>query len=102
MNAILRLRKGYFSLSHFCTHTNNGFGEIEAFSQNVDKDVVLRIHDLVREGITSVSDIDKCLWYYVHDVLFAEKEKPNCSSRVYFATHADIMYRLHLRKTDSA
>ncbi|XP_077529174.1 uncharacterized protein LOC144141492 [Haemaphysalis longicornis] len=83
-------KRVYVAISDFCAHTNHGFGEIEAFSQTVDKDVVLRIHDLVREGITSVSDIDKCLRYYVHDVLFAEKEKPNCSSRAYFPTHADI------------
>lgn len=44
---------------------------------------------LAREGITPVSDVKKCLHYYVHDVLFANKEKHDSSFRAFFPTHRD-------------
>ncbi|KAH8038094.1 hypothetical protein HPB51_021651 [Rhipicephalus microplus] len=72
------------------SHQNHGFEDMEAFSQNMDKSVAERIQMLAREGITSVSDVKKCLHYYVHDVLFANKEKPDSSCRAFFPTHHDI------------
>ncbi|KAH8036901.1 hypothetical protein HPB51_006962 [Rhipicephalus microplus] len=63
---------------------------MEAFSQNMDKSVAERIQMSAREGITSVSDVKKCLHYYVHDVLFANKEKPDSSCKAFFPTHRDI------------
>ncbi|CAN7944890.1 unnamed protein product [Ixodes hexagonus] len=63
---------------------------MEAFSQNMDRNIAERIQMLAREGITSVSDVKKCLHYYVHDILFASKEKPDSSCRAFFPTHRDI------------
>lgn len=45
---------------------------------------------LAREGITSVTDVKKCLHYYMHDVLFANKEKPKSRCRAFFPTRRDI------------
>ncbi|KAH7965058.1 hypothetical protein HPB49_003106 [Dermacentor silvarum] len=72
------------------SHRNHGFEDMEAFSQNMDRNIAERIQMLAREGITSVSDVKKCLHYYVHDVLIANKEKPDSSCRAFFATHRDI------------
>ncbi|KAL3204122.1 hypothetical protein MRX96_001103 [Rhipicephalus microplus] len=80
----------YVRIADCSSHQNHGFEDMEAFSQNVDKSVAERIQMLAREGITSVSDVKKCLHYYVHDVLFANKEKPDSSSRAFFPTHRDI------------
>ncbi|KAH8029589.1 hypothetical protein HPB51_001776 [Rhipicephalus microplus] len=66
----------YVKIADCSSHQNHGFEDMEAFSQNMDKSVAERIQMLAREGITSVSDVKKCLPYYVHDVLFANKEKP--------------------------
>ncbi|KAL3211498.1 hypothetical protein MRX96_036376 [Rhipicephalus microplus] len=65
----------YVRIADCSSHQNHGFEDMEAFSQNMDKSVAERIQMLAREGITSVSDVKKCLHYYVHDVLFANKEK---------------------------
>lgn len=80
----------YVRIADCSSHQNHGFEDMEAFSQNMDKSVAERIQMLAREGITSVSDVKKCLHYYVHDVLFANKEKPDSSCRAFFPTHRDI------------
>ncbi|XP_075739014.1 uncharacterized protein LOC119186941 [Rhipicephalus microplus] len=80
----------YVRIVDCSSHQNHGFEDMEAFSQNMDKSVAERIQMLAREGITSVSDVKKCLHYYVHDVLFANKEKPDSSCRAFFPTHRDI------------
>ncbi|KAH8021968.1 hypothetical protein HPB51_019612 [Rhipicephalus microplus] len=80
----------YARIADCSSHQNHRFEDMEAFSQNMDKSVAERIQMLAREGITSVSDVKKCLHYYVHDVLFANKEKPDSSCRAFFPTHRDI------------
>ncbi|KAH8028667.1 hypothetical protein HPB51_018070 [Rhipicephalus microplus] len=80
----------YVRIADCSSHQNHGFEDMEAFSQNMDKNVAERIQMLEREGITSVSDVKKCLHYYVHDVLFANKEKPDSSCRAFFPTHRYI------------
>ncbi|KAL3189069.1 hypothetical protein MRX96_003210 [Rhipicephalus microplus] len=80
----------YVRIADCSSHQNHGFEDMEAFSQNMDKSVAECIQMLAREGITSVSDVKKCLHYYVHDVLFANKEKPDSSCRAFFPTHRDI------------
>ncbi|KAH8025013.1 hypothetical protein HPB51_002427 [Rhipicephalus microplus] len=59
---------------------------LDAEQQTVAKETRM----LAREGITSVSDVKKCLHYYVHDVIFANKKKPDSSCRAFFPTHRDI------------
>ncbi|KAL3187165.1 hypothetical protein MRX96_025895 [Rhipicephalus microplus] len=80
----------YVRIADCSSHQNHGFEDMEAFSQNMDKSVAERIQMLAGEGITSVSDVKKCLHYYVHDILFANKEKPDSSCRAFFPTHRDI------------
>ncbi|XP_075535233.1 uncharacterized protein LOC142570787 [Dermacentor variabilis] len=80
----------YIKIANCGSHRNLGFEDMEAFSQNMDRNIAERIQMLPREGITSVSDVKKCLHYYVHDVLFANKEKPDSSCRAFFPTHRDI------------
>lgn len=72
------------------SHTEHDFDEVLAFGQRRDKNVALRIEDLVQEGVTSVQEVKTCVHYYVHDVLFAGKDKPNNSCRAFFSTNADV------------
>ncbi|KAL3197487.1 hypothetical protein MRX96_044889 [Rhipicephalus microplus] len=80
----------YVRIADCSSHQNHNLEDMESFSQNMDKSVAERIQMLAREGIASVSDVKKCLRYYVHDVLFANKEKPDSSCRAFFPTHRDI------------
>lgn len=80
----------YISVSDMEFHTEHDFGDVLAFCQTMDKSVSLRIEDLVREGITSVQKVRKCVHYHVHDVPFAGKGKPNDSCRTFFPTNADV------------
>ncbi|XP_077528080.1 uncharacterized protein LOC144139664 [Haemaphysalis longicornis] len=80
----------YVAVADLDSHCNHGFDEIEAFSQGVNKDIAERTEMLVREGITSVPDVKKCLLYYVRDVLFSGKEKPDTSSRAFYPTNRDV------------
>ncbi|KAH8029195.1 hypothetical protein HPB51_023760 [Rhipicephalus microplus] len=80
----------YVRIANCSSHQSHGFEYTEAFSQSMDKNVAEQIQMLARECITSVSDVKKCLHYYVHDVLFANKEKPDSSCRTFFPTHRDI------------
>ncbi|CAN7948659.1 unnamed protein product [Ixodes hexagonus] len=72
------------------SHTEHDFDEVLAFGQTMDRNVALRIEYLVQEGITSVQEVKTCVHYYVHDVLFAGKDKPNDSCRAFFPTNADV------------
>ncbi|KAL3193831.1 hypothetical protein MRX96_000119 [Rhipicephalus microplus] len=80
----------YVRIADCSSHQNHGFEDMEAFSQNMDKSVAERIQMMAGDGITSVSDVKKCLHYFVQDVLFANKEKPDSSCRAFFPTHRDI------------
>ncbi|XP_049275674.1 uncharacterized protein LOC125756178 [Rhipicephalus sanguineus] len=90
----------YIRIADCSSHRNHGFEDMEAFSQNMDRNIAERIQMLAREGITCVSDVKKCLYYYVHDVLFANKKKPDSSCRAFFPTHRDISNQIQavLRK----
>ncbi|CAN7993742.1 unnamed protein product [Ixodes hexagonus] len=83
-------RRIYVSVSDMASHTGHDFDEVSAFGQTMDRNVALRIEDLVQEGITSVQEVKACVHYYVHDVLFAGKDKPNDSCRAFFLTNADV------------
>ncbi|CAN7948225.1 unnamed protein product, partial [Ixodes hexagonus] len=83
-------RRIYVSVSDMASHTEHDFDEVLAFGQTMDRNVALRIEYLVQEGITSVQEVKTCVHYYVHDVLFAGKDKPNDSCRAFFPTNADV------------
>ncbi|XP_077492758.1 uncharacterized protein LOC144103912 [Amblyomma americanum] len=80
----------YVAIAARSSHTNHGFGDIEGFSETMDKSLAERITLLVREGITSVSDVKKCLHMHVHDVLFSTGEIPDSSCRAFIPTAKDI------------
>lgn len=67
----------YIRLSAMSTHSGHSFEEAAALNQTVNKEVSLKIKDLVREGITSVAEVKERLHQYVHNVLFHGREKPD-------------------------
>ncbi|XP_077531519.1 calcium-responsive transcription factor-like [Haemaphysalis longicornis] len=80
----------YVTLSPMSSHCNHDFEEMAGCSQTVNKDVSAKIHELVREGVTSTATVRLCLDYYVNNVLFADKPKPDKSCRAFFPTDVDI------------
>ncbi|CAN8000438.1 unnamed protein product, partial [Ixodes hexagonus] len=86
----------FLTMSRKSCHTEHDFSEIINFGQTVDVSVSQRIRDLVREGITSVPEVKKCLRYYVHDVLFAGKQPPDVSCRAVYPTNDDIVNHIQV------
>ncbi|CAN7947606.1 unnamed protein product, partial [Ixodes hexagonus] len=86
----------FLTMSRKSCHTEHDFSEIINFGQTVDVSVSQRIRDLVREGITSVPEVKKCLRYYVHDVLFAGKQPPDVSCRAFYPTNDDIVNHIQV------
>ncbi|XP_072143801.1 uncharacterized protein [Dermacentor andersoni] len=60
---VARETRIYIKIANCGSHRNHGFEDMEAFSQNMDKNIAEGIEMLAREGITSVSDVKKCLHY---------------------------------------
>lgn len=71
-------------------HTEHDFSELAAFGQTVHPDILGRIHQLVQEGTTSVQEVKKCLRYFVKNIIFAGKEKPDNSCRAFYPTAMDV------------
>lgn len=82
-------RRIYVSVYDMASHTEHDFDEVLAFGPTMDKNVALRIENLV-QGITSMQAVKSCVHYYVHDVLFAGKDKLNNICRAFFPTNADV------------
>lgn len=80
----------YVTLSPMGSHCGHDFEEMAGFSQAVNKEVSAKIHELVREGITCAPTVKHCLDYYVYDVLFVDKPKPDKNCRAFFPTEVDI------------
>lgn len=80
----------YVTLSAMSSHCGHDFEEMAGFSQAVNKDVSAKIHQLVREGVTSAATVKHCLDCYVNDILFAGKPKPDKNCRAFFPTEVDI------------
>lgn len=77
-------------MSKMAAHTEHDFDHFTKHGQAVDQNIINRIGDLVREGITSVNEVKKCLKYYIQDVLFAGKEKPDTTCRAFYPTSKDV------------
>ncbi|XP_077491460.1 uncharacterized protein LOC144102061 isoform X2 [Amblyomma americanum] len=80
----------YVAIADSISHDNHGFDDAKGVSQRIDVDVAKQIETLVRGGITSVSDVKKRLCHFVHDVLFATKEKPDSSCKAFFPDNSII------------
>lgn len=80
----------YIQFTRKSKHTEHDFSQVTAFRQTVHPDVSGRIQQLVWEGITSVQEVKTCLRYYVGDVIFAGKEKPDHTCRAFYPTTKDI------------
>ncbi|CAN7994988.1 unnamed protein product, partial [Ixodes hexagonus] len=74
----------YIRISAIGDHSGHGFEETAASNQTLNKEVSLKIRDLVHEGITSVREVKEHLHQYVHDVLFHGQEIPDETCRAFF------------------
>ncbi|KAL3186192.1 hypothetical protein MRX96_027924 [Rhipicephalus microplus] len=87
----------YVTVTKMSCHTEHDFGNFMKYGQTVDHSIIERINDLVQEGITSVHEVKTCLRYYVQDVLFNGKEKPDLDCRAFYPTSKDI--RNHIQES---
>ncbi|KAH8029498.1 hypothetical protein HPB51_000748 [Rhipicephalus microplus] len=51
----------YIRIGDRSSHHNHGFEYVEAFSQNMDRNIAERIQMSAKKGITCASDVKKCL-----------------------------------------
>ncbi|KAH6948411.1 hypothetical protein HPB50_024244 [Hyalomma asiaticum] len=87
----------YITMTRMSCHTEHDFGNFMKYGQTVDRSIIERINDLVQEGITSMHEVKTCLRYYVQDVLFSGKEKPDPDCRAFYPTSKDI--RNHIQES---
>lgn len=80
----------YLSMTKMSGHCNHNFNDLACFGQAVDKNIINKIHQLVTNGVTSVREVEKCIRYYVEDVLFAGKKVPSTKCRAFHPTKSDI------------
>ncbi|XP_072142092.1 uncharacterized protein, partial [Dermacentor andersoni] len=73
----------------------HGFLQAISVGQTIDVNVSHRINDFVREGITSVQEMKKCISYCVHDVLLAGRQPPDSS----YAFHATNRHKISAIKS---
>lgn len=70
--------------------SNNHSVDALAYAQPVKRDLVSKIQMLVREGITSVKEVQSCLKVYVEDVMFVGATPPPDNCRAFYPTKQDI------------
>ncbi|XP_064482471.1 uncharacterized protein LOC135395156 [Ornithodoros turicata] len=99
-SSLLVEQRIYISISAKDGHTNHKFGEAIYYAQPVNSKVTEEIERLVHKGITSVKEVQQCLVYFVDDIMFAGKEKPEDACRAFYPTKEDIGNRIRsvLRK----
>lgn len=83
-------KRYYISLTSKEGHKNHTFDTALSHAQPVDPRVSERIQTLVKGGITSVKEVQKCIRFFVQDVLFANETPPPESSRAFFPTKKDF------------
>lgn len=71
-------------------HSAHKFGVALGYGQPMKPEVSAKINLLMLQGTTSVSQVEKCLQFYVEHVLFAGKQNPPRSCRTFYPTREDI------------
>ena len=69
-------------------------------SQQIDKTIVLKIHQLVGEGVKQVREMQRHIRIFVKMELFRNQELPPTTSRIYFPKMSDLrnhMYRASIK-----
>ena len=69
-------------------------------SQQIDKRIVLKIHQLVGEGVKQVREMQSHIRIFVKMELFRNQELPPTTSRIYFPKMSDLrnhMYRASIK-----
>lgn len=90
-------RRIYISLTGKDGHTYHDFGLALDYGQPINKEVAEKLKALVREGVTSVNEVQQCLRFYVEDVMFLNTPAPKETCRAFFPTREDI--RSHIKAT---
>ncbi|KAL3219111.1 hypothetical protein MRX96_030675 [Rhipicephalus microplus] len=80
----------YVSFSSMNGHTAHTFGMALAYGQPMSPEVSAKTNMFVQQGTTSVSQVQKCLQFYVEHVLFSGKPNPTPSCRAFYPTREDI------------
>ena len=85
------------------SHVNQPVGDSSTIGQYVDKRVVDKIYDLVKQNITNLSEVQRSLDKYVREDLFSghpEERRPKKTNRRYYPCRQDL--RNHIAKAISA
>ena len=85
------------------SHVNHPVGDSSTIGQYVDKRVVDKIYDLVKQNITNLSEVQRSLDKYVREDLFSghpEERRPKKTNRRYYPCRQDL--RNHIAKAISA
>ena len=72
--------------------------------QRIDERLVQKISELVKEGVTSVAEMERHLHYYVKKEIFMARAVPYPANRRFFPSRNDIynfMYRASLQMRHS-
>ncbi|KAL3185421.1 hypothetical protein MRX96_005444 [Rhipicephalus microplus] len=93
--SVTRQVRVYVSFSSMNGHTAHTFGMALAYGQPMNPEVSAKINMFVQHGTTSVTQVQKCLQFYVEHVLFAGKPNPPPSCRAFYPTREDI--RSHIQ-----
>lgn len=88
--SVTRQMRVYVSFSSMNGHTAHTFGMALAYGQPMNPEVSAKINMFVQQGTTSVSQVQKCLQFYVEHVLFAGKPNPPPSCGAFYPTREDI------------
>ncbi|KAL3193796.1 hypothetical protein MRX96_000091 [Rhipicephalus microplus] len=93
--SVTRQVQVYVSFSSMNGHAAHTFGMALAYWQPMNPEVSAKINMLVQQGTSSVSQVQKCVQFYVEHVLFAGKPNPPPSCRAFYPTREDI--RSHIQ-----
>lgn len=88
--SVVREIRIYVSVPSKLSHTNHSFQRELGQSQPVSDDIIAKIHTLVGQGVTSVSEVERHLRTYVGEVLFRDRDTPDQWCRAFFPTRRDI------------
>ncbi|KAH8028353.1 hypothetical protein HPB51_016176 [Rhipicephalus microplus] len=83
--SVTRQVQVYVSFSSMNGHAAHTFGMALAYWQPMNPEVSAKINMLVQQGTSSVSQVQKCVQFYVEHVLFAGKPNPPPSCRAFLS-----------------
>ncbi|KXJ09652.1 hypothetical protein AC249_AIPGENE11456 [Exaiptasia diaphana] len=83
----------YLKIPLGIAHQGHPIGESSTIGHYIDKRIITKINDLVKNNITNLTEVKRCLSQYVDENLFQgipTSKKPKQSNRRYYPTRKDL------------